>query len=115
MVDRHLGDKHDVRKIVKFGDTKRNQLIKAGLFPLPIVMPFGRNKYWDLDEVKVWVKTKLDARQIKEPDAAPTVFSAWYERATAPKASKNLNVDTLKNKHKPSKASGSGSIHLIQC
>ena len=51
----------EVTKIVGFGRTKLNELVKANQFPQPI--RFSQNFIrWDLDEVNAWIEEQKATR-----------------------------------------------------
>ncbi|WP_118841939.1 helix-turn-helix transcriptional regulator [Haemophilus haemolyticus] len=51
----------DVCRIVGFGRTKLNELVKAKKFPQPI--HFSQNFFrWDLEEVNQWIEEQKAAR-----------------------------------------------------
>lgn len=54
-----LLDMAALEKVISFGKTKIEQMIKEGEFPAPIYI--GRSRRWPMAQVEEWVRQKLSA------------------------------------------------------
>ena len=76
----------EVESLTKIGKTKRNALIKAGLFPQPVnvlnehQLP-GRTNYWAQGEILDYLQSQIDARNQRLAEIANNGLYGWLSQA----------------------------------
>ena len=76
----------EVEALTKIGKTKRNALIKAGLFPKPVnvlnehQLP-GRTNYWAQGEILDYLQVQIDARNQRLIEMASQGLNGWLTQA----------------------------------
>ena len=76
----------EVESLTKIGKTKRNSLIKAGLFPKPVnvlnehQLP-GRTNYWAQGEILDYLQAQIDARNQRLSEIANHGLNGWLNQA----------------------------------
>lgn len=75
----------EVKERTKIGKTKRNELIRKGLFPAPIKilnerqLP-GRTSYWLSSDIDAWLTIQAEARRARLAEVAKNGLNGWINR-----------------------------------
>lgn len=78
----------ETKALTKIGKTKRNALIKAGLFPHPIQqlnehrLP-GRTNYWAQGDILDYLQAQIDARNQRLAEIASLGLNGWLTSLSA--------------------------------
>lgn len=72
------------------GKTKRNELMKKGLFPLPVQLPGvntekGRTNYWFEHDIDAWLSQLLEESRQQAVKLAKDPLNAWMQNISASK------------------------------
>jgi predicted DNA-binding transcriptional regulator AlpA len=75
----------DVERLTSFHKTKRNELIKAGLFPKPLSIETasgrcGRTNYWIQGEIFDYLQARIDKRDKHLEKIATDGLHGWLHK-----------------------------------
>ena len=76
----------EVQALTNIGKTKRNALMKAGLFPQPVnvlnehQLP-GRTNYWAQGEILDYLQVQIDARNQRLTEITSHGLNGWLNQA----------------------------------
>lgn len=77
---------NEVQELTNIGKTKRNELIRKGLFPAPIKvlnehqLP-GRTSYWLSSSIDQWLHQQVEAHRARLAQIANDGLGGWLNRA----------------------------------
>lgn len=84
----------EVKTRTNIGKTKRNELIRSGLFPAPIKilnerqLP-GRTSYWLSSDIDTWLAQQVAAHRSRLAETAKDGLNGWLTQAVQSKEAPN--------------------------